>query len=269
MLSSEFMQRALMGAVILGIVMPFIGVQLVLKRWSSFGDSLSHGSLAGVVIGLFIGLNPVFSAVVVSVILALMIELLRKAFPQYAEISTTIVMSLGVGLTALFSGLVPNSSSFSNFLYGSIVSISSQEIIFMLITSVIIITFSMLFYMPLFYISFDEIGAKMSSVHVDALNLIFTIMTAVVIALSSRMVGALVTSSILVLPVASAMQFAKSYKSNYLLSIIFSTFFMLAGLAISYYVDIKPSAAIVLLAVLTLLISIFASKIASKKGIAK
>lgn len=261
MLAYDFMQRAFLVAFLLGIITPLVGVVVVFKRWSAVGDALSHSSLAGVAIGLFLSRNPVLSATIFSVLSALLLEGLRRLFPRYSELAISVITSLGVGLAAVFSGLSGGSRGFSDFLFGSIVAIDDGELYGIAFLAVLVLAFSLLLYRALFYIAFDEQGAKLSGVPTGIINFLFTVLTAVAVSISARTVGALVISSLLTLPVACAMQFSRSYRQNMVLSVVFSLFFMLAGLTISYYARTKPGGSIVLLGVATLLLSIAFSRL--------
>jgi zinc transport system permease protein len=249
----EFMQRAFVVGILIAVITPCIGVIVVLKRLSMIGDSLSHSSLAGVAAGLAFGINPILGAVVSSVAAAFGIEKIRKSFPKYSEIAIAVIMSAGVGLAGILSGFVKNSSSFSSFLFGSIVAIPDFELYMVIGLSAVVILAVILLYKELFYITFDEESAKLSGIPIKSINFIFTLLTAITISISARTVGTLVISSLMVLPVATAMQIAKSYKQTVIFSIIFAVLFTITGLYISYYADFKPGGTIVLVGVLTLL----------------
>lgn len=250
----SFMQRAFIVAILISIITPLIGNIIVLKRLSTIGDALSHSSLAGVAVGLCFGFNPVLFAVIFSAIAALIIEYIRHSFSRYSEIATAIVLSFGVGIAAVFSGFVKNASSFNSFLFGSIVAISSFELYVVIILSIVVIIIMLLLYRELFYITFDEEGALLSGVPVKKINFIFTLLTAIVVSIASRTVGALVISSLMILPVACAMLISKSYKSNVILSVMFAFIFTISGLFISSFYDLKPGGTIVLIGILFLLI---------------
>lgn len=122
-----FMQRAFLVGILLAVITPCIGITIVLKRMSMIGDALSHSSLAGVVLGLILGVNPVAGAVVMCIVAALGIEAIRKKIPRYSEVAISIVMSAGIGLAGVLSGFVENGASLNSFLFGSIVSISEGD----------------------------------------------------------------------------------------------------------------------------------------------
>lgn len=251
MLSYGFMQKALAAGALIAAGMAMIGMITVLRRQSMIGDALSHASLAGVALGLILGINPVGAAVIIAVVSAFAIELFRHFFPKLSEMAIAIVMSAGIGLAGVLSGFV-TAANFNSYLFGSIVSIPDSEFWLAVICSLLVIAISLLLYKELFYISFDAEAATLSGVPVRTVQFVFTLMTAVTIAVAARTVGALVVSSQLVLPVASAMQMAKSYRNTYRLATVCSLLYTVLGLIISFELDIKPGGTIVLTSLLGL-----------------
>ncbi len=250
----EFMRRAFFVAVIIAVIAPCIGTSIVLKRLSAIGDAASHSALAGIAFGLVMGINPILGAVLFSVFAVLGIEALRKAFGKYSEIATVVVMSAGIGLTAVLSGFITSgSSNLNSFLFGSIVAISDFEMYLTIGLGIAVIIVSALLYKELFFVTFDEEAARLSGVPVNGINTVIMLLTAVTVSVASRIVGALMISSLLVIPVAAAMMVAKSYKQTVWLSIGFAEIFTVAGLFISYYMDLRPGGTIVLLGVIFLI----------------
>ena len=259
-----FMQRAFLVGILLAVITPCIGITIVLKRMSMIGDALSHSSLAGVVLGLILGVNPVAGAVVMCIVAALGIEAIRKKIPRYSEVAISIVMSAGIGLAGVLSGFVENGASLNSFLFGSIVSISEGELALVVVISVLVLAAVLFFYRELFYIGFDENAARVSGVPVRQINFMFTILTALTVSVASRTVGALIVSSMLVVPIACGMQMGKSYKNTLIGAICVAVFTTIAGLVLSYYVGIKPGGTIVLLEVVIFLILVVFKTITGK-----
>lgn len=248
-----FMQKAFLVGILLAVIIPLIGVIVVLKRLSMIGDALSHTSLAGVALGLILGIHPIVGAVVICMAAAFSIEGIRKAFPKYAEISISIIMSVGIGLASVLSGFVKDGAAFHSFLFGSIVAITDTEVILaILVTVIVVVTFLML-YKELMFITFDEQGAVLAGVSVKKINFVVTLLTAITVSVAARSVGALIVSSLMVIPVACAMQLADSYKKTVIYSVLFALAFTIAGLLLSYYLNLKPGGTIVLLGVVVLI----------------
>ena len=234
MFEYAFMQRAFIVGVLLALIIPLIGVTVVLRRLSMLGDALSHTSLAGVAAGLLLNVNPVFGASVFCVGAAFGIEGIRRRFPRYAELSISVMLSAGVGLAGVLSGFTKNAANFNSFLFGSIVAISDAELYSVAAVSLLVLLASVLLYKEL-------------------VSTIFTMLTAVTVAIAARTVGALIVSSMMVLPVACAMQLARSYRGTVWASIGFAELFTISGLVIAYYGGLKPGGTIVLMGVVCLI----------------
>ena len=254
MFEYAFMQRAFIVGVLLALIIPLIGVTVVLRRLSMLGDALSHTSLAGVAAGLLLNVNPVFGASVFCVGAAFGIEGIRRRFPRYAELSISVMLSAGVGLAGVLSGFTKmDFSDFKSFLFGSIVAISDAELYSVAAVSLLVLLASVLLYKELFSIALDERAARLSGVPVNVVSTIFTMLTAVTVAIAARTVGALIVSSMMVLPVACAMQLARSYRGTVWASIGFAELFTISGLVIAYYGGLKPGGTIVLMGVVCLI----------------
>lgn len=252
----DFMRKAFIVGILLAIIIPCIGLIVVLRRLSMTGDALSHMSLAGVAVGLIIGINPVLGASIACIIAAFGIEFIRKRFKKYSEMAIAIIMSSGVGLAGVLSGFVGNNANFNSFLFGSIVAITNFELAMVVIISAVVISVFLLLYKELMYMAFDETSAKMAGVPVKRINIIFTILTALTVSIASRTVGALIISSLMVIPTACGMQYGKSYKQTLIYSIIFALAFTVIGLTVSYYQGLKPGGTIVLTGVIFLIITL-------------
>lgn len=255
-LQYDFMRRAFLVGILLAVIIPCIGVIVVFKRLSLIGDALSHTSLAGVAIGLILGINPIVGAMAACLLAAFGIEAIRKRIPRYSELSIAIVLSVGVGLAGILSGFVKNAATFNSFLFGSIVAISDFETALVVGIAILVFLSFILLYKELFYIAFDEQAAALSGVPVRLVNTIFTILTAVTVSVASRTVGALIVSSLMVVPVATAMIMARSYKQTVIWSVICAVTATITGLLISYYAELKPGGTIVLTAVALFLLAL-------------
>lgn len=259
-----FMQRAFAVGIMLAIIIPCIGVVVVLKRLSMIGDALSHTSLAGIAAGLILGINPILGAIVICIIAAFGIEFIRKRIPKYSEMSIAIIMSAGIGLAGVLSGFVKNAANFNSFLFGSIVAISDFEMFLVAAISFLVLLAFVLLYKELFYVSMDERSARLAGIPVNAVNSIFTILTAITVSIAARTVGALIVSSMMVVPVACGMQFGKSYKQTVAYSIVSAVLFTIIGLFVSYYWQLKPGGTIVLVGVIFLIMIIIIKRVMGK-----
>lgn len=260
MFEYAFMQKAFLVGILLAIIIPLIGVIVVLKRLSMIGDALSHTSLAGVALGLLLGIEPIVGAVVVCVIAAFSIETIRRRLPRYAEISISIIMSVGIGLASVLTGFIEDGAAFNSYLFGSIVAITDTEVLMVIIVTVIVVVTFLLLYKELMFITFDEQGAILAGLPVKKINFVITLLTAITVSVAARSVGALIVSSLMVIPVACAMQVANSYKKTVIYSVLFAVAFTVVGLVLSYYFNLKPGGTIVLTGVVVLIPLMVAKK---------
>lgn len=252
-LKYDFIQRAFIAGVMVAVIIPLIGTIVVNRRTSTVGDALSHTTLSGLFFALIIGINPIFGGILISILAAFLIEFLRSKFPKNGDMATAIVMSLGVGLSSILSDFVTGAQNFESFLFGSIISVSNEDLIIIgIITAITLIAYYFLYY-GLLFVSVDRISAKLSGVNTVFVEYLFTFLLAIVIAISARIVGVLIVSSLMILPVASAMYLGKSYKSTVIISVVFGIIYFIVGLSLAAIFNLKPGGSIIISSVIGLL----------------
>ncbi|CAK7019747.1 MAG: High-affinity zinc uptake system membrane protein ZnuB [Paraeggerthella hongkongensis] len=244
-----FMQRAFVAGLILGIAVPCVGVVVVLKRLSMMGDALSHTALAGVAGGLIAGINPVLGATIACLGAAGAIEVIRRRFEGHAELAIAIVMSCGIGLAGVLSGFVPNAASFSSFLFGSIVTVNDDDLLAVAAVGATVLLLCALMRKELFLVTLDERAARLAGVRTKTVNAAFILITALCVSVAARTVGALIVSSMMVVPVACALQIARSWKQIVILSCGIGVTITAIGLTVSYELGLKPGGTIVLIGI--------------------
>jgi zinc transport system permease protein len=256
------MQRAFAAGLLVAVICPLIGTFVVVRRLSMIGDTLSHASLAGIAAGMLAGIYPLLGALIFSLAAAIGVEMLRKRFSQYAELSISIVLSASIGLAVVLISLANSfNADLMSYLFGSIIAVNMLDIYTILALSIIILVSVWLLYKEFFYMSFDEEGAELAGIPVSALNMYFTALTAMTIVVSMRVVGVLLVSSLMVVPVACSLLISKSFKNTIFMSVIFALISVTAGLFTSYYFDLAPGGSIVLTSVFMLLVVLTAKKI--------
>jgi zinc transport system permease protein len=269
MFQYEFLRNAFFAGVLIGIVAPLLGVFIVVRRLSLIADALSHVTLAGIAaslllekkVGTFVGLNPLYMGMTFSVAGSLLIEKLRSVYKHYQELAIPIILSSGIGLSVIFISIADgfNTDLFS-YLFGSVSAVSRQDVWMVLaITCMVVATIGLL-YKELFLLSFDEEYAVASGIRAKTIHFVFIILVALVIAASMRIVGILLVSSLMTLPVAASIRIAKGFKQAIGYSVLFGELSVIIGLILSYYLDLAPGGTIVMLAVLILLIAIMWKK---------
>ncbi|MFK5883365.1 MAG: metal ABC transporter permease [Candidatus Izemoplasma sp.] len=274
----EFLQYAFITGVVIGVLSPLIGAFVVIRRLSFIADTLSHFSLAGLAMGLyFINIlgftlisDPIYIAMIFSIIGALLIEVLRGFYKNYKEISMPIVMSLGTALSALFISLSGGfNTSIYNYLFGSILTVSRDHVIMMLLTAGIVFLLIGFYYKEMVIISFDESYAKLLGIKVNRFQFVSTLVLAAVVSLSLETVGVLLVSSLMIIPVAAAMKIGKSFKNTVFIAIFFSEISIIGGLWISFELGIASGATIVLINLAILVMVGFVKRFFMKKNLEK
>jgi zinc transport system permease protein len=259
----SFLRYALITGLIMGFITPLIGSFVVIRRLSFIADTLSHFSLAGLSIGLYliniIGFtlitDPLYLAMIFSVIGAMFIEILRGYYQNYKEISMPIVMSLGTALSALFISLAGGfNSSIYNYLFGSILTVGNKYLWVIIITATLLLSLLVFYYKEMVIISFDEAYAKLLGINIGRFQFVSTFVLALVVSLSIATVGVLLVSSLMIIPVAAAMKVGKSFKNTVGIAILFSEISIIGGLWLSYELRIASGATIVLINILILLL---------------
>ena len=253
MFSYEFMRYAFICGILIALIIPLVGQTCVLKRASMTGDALSHTALLGVAIGLIAGINPIWISIIVCIISSLIMEIIRKRFHKYSEMAVMIVMSFSIALAVILSKF-SKTANFNSYLFGSILLVSIHEVIITSVLTLITLIFYVGFYHQIRYVVYNESQAKLDGINVDLINIVHTILISIVIAISSKIIGALMVSALMVIPYGTAIQITKNYKKTMLLSILFSLLSIISGLIVSYYFDLQPGGTIVVISVLLLII---------------
>jgi zinc transport system permease protein len=243
-----FFQRGLAAGILIAIIAPLIGIFLVLRRYSLIADTLSHVSLAGVAVGLLAGINPVVTALFTSGFAALAIERLRSTKKVYGETALSIFLSGGLALAVVLISVARGFNvNLFGYLFGSIVTVKAADIVLISALGAVVLGLLIAFYKELVYISFDEEAARVSGVPVQAVNFVFILLTAITIALSIPIVGILLVSALIVVPVVTALQLKKSFTATLWYAEGFSIFSVISGIFVSYYYNLSPGGTIVLI----------------------
>ena len=256
MFEFDFMRNAFMAGVVVSVLCPIIGLFIVLRRNSMIGDTLSHSSFAGVAIGLVLGVNPIISAFLFTTICAIIIEFLRGYYKKYAELVMSIVLTLSLGIAIILISTGKANANVNSYLFGSILTVSKSDLLIIATAGIICLLILKIIYNKLIYITFDEEGAKTAGINVKFINYLFTILVGATISLSIRIMGILVISSIIVVPVATSMQLKKNFNKTLILSVLFGLIDILLGLVLSYYFNSATGGTIALTSVIVLVITL-------------
>lgn len=212
-------------------------------------DTLSHVSLAGVAVGVIIGVNPTWTTILVVTVAAVVLEYLRTVYKHYMEISTAILMSLGLALSLIIMSKAQGSSSVSleQYLFGSIITISQEQVLGLFTIAAIVLGLTFLFIRPMYLLTFDEDTALVDGLPVRAMSIAFNIVTGVAISLTIPAAGALLVSTIMVLPASIAMRLGNSFRSVIFYGIGIGFIGMVSGIFLSYWWATPASATITMI----------------------
>jgi zinc transport system permease protein len=257
----SFMIRAFEAGIIVGIICPFLGIFLVLRRYSLMADTLAHVSLAGVAIGLITKIDPVIAAIITSTIGSIIIDRLRVSKKLYGESALALFLSgslaLAVVLISFGHGL--NANLFT-YLFGSIVAVRPIDVIIVFILGIVVIGLLLAFYKELVFLSFDEEAAKVSGIPTQLINTMLIILAAFTVSISMRIVGILLIAALIVIPVIAALQFKRSFKKTILIAEVVSIISVISGIFASFYLNLAAGGSIVLIALLFFVLSLLINR---------
>ena len=250
-LETAFMQRALIAAVLVGITAPAVGIYLVQRRQALMGDGIGHVAMTGVGLGFLLSTNPVWMATLVSVVGAVAMELIRAYGRTRGDIALAMLFYGGMAGGVLLINISDTGSTanLSSYLFGSLSTVSEEDLTAIGLLAAFVVLVSLGLRRQLFAISQDEEFARVTGLPVRALNLLIAVTAAVTVSVAMRVVGLLLVSALMVVPVAAAQQISRSFKATFAVAVAIGIAVSLAGTVTSYYQDVPPGATIVLLAI--------------------
>ncbi|PSL44998.1 zinc transport system permease protein [Salsuginibacillus halophilus] len=257
-----FIQRGVFAAVLVGLICPLIGVFLLVRRMTIISESLSHVTLTGISAGVlaaqvtvvFQNVNPMYFGAVFALVGSLLIERLRAEYQHFQELAVPIILSAGIGLSAVFISIADRGyNEWFTYLFGSIVSVTLDDLQFMIITAAVVLAVLLFFFKELLAVSFDPEFAGVSGISTGRVNALFAVLIALTIAMSMKVVGILLVGALVTLPAAAAFRLAKSFRQNLILSVLFGQISVLTGVYTSYHLNVATGGTIVMTAVLLLI----------------
>lgn len=262
MLSQPFMQRAIIGGIFISLCASLLGVSLVLKRYSMIGDGLSHVGFGAVVVASAVGFAPLAVAIPVVIIAAFLLLRLGESSEIKGDAAVALVSTgaLAVGVTA--SSLTPGmNQDFNSYMFGTILGLSDTDVFLSIAVSVPVLILYILFYNKIFAVTFDENFSRATGVKAGIYNALVAVLTAVIIVLGMRLMGALLISSLVIFPSLTAMRICKTFKSVVICSGIISVVCFLAGIACSVLIDTPTGASIVIANIFCFVVFLIIGKI--------
>ncbi|WP_256289386.1 metal ABC transporter permease [Halobellus inordinatus] len=269
-----FMHRAILVGLCIGVMAPLIGTFLVHRQLALIGDALAHTGFAGVAVGLFLnavlelGVSPYLTAVVVSMIAALFIELISEATDAYNDVSMAIVLSTGFALGTVLISINAGGLAVgvNQFLFGNLATVSQDSAAILLLLFVIVIGVVGLTRNQLLYVTFDETAAAVSGLSVSWYNRIMVLLTAMVVVGAMQIMGVILVAAMLVVPVAGASQVSRSFNESILVSVVLAELAVILGIGVSYYAEATAGGVIVLLAVAIYVAAVVLGKLQAASG---
>lgn len=244
----SFIVRGIEAGIMIALIAPLIGIFLVLRRYSLIADTLSHVSLAGVAIGLLLNINPIVTAIIAAVSSSIVIEKLRLSKRIFGESALAIFLS---GSLALAIVLVSLAHGFNvdlfNYLFGSIVTVKQADVYIIGLLGLSVVASITAFYKELVYVTFDEETAKVSGLPTNFINILLIVLASFTVALAIPIVGVLLISALIVIPVVTALQFKRGFKQTIFIAELVSIFSVLAGIFASFYLNLSSGGTIVLI----------------------
>lgn len=241
-LDYAFMQRALLAAVLVGITAPAVGIYLVQRRQSLMGDGIGHVAMTGVGLGFLLSWSPVWMATAVSVLGAVLMELIRWYGRTRGDLALAMLFYGGMAGGVMFINLAPGGSNanLTSYLFGSLSTVSPSDVtaICVLAGFVVLVTVAS---RQLFAVSQDEEFARVTGLPVRALNLLTAVTAAVTVTVAMRVVGLLLVSALMVVPVAAAQQLGRSFAATFALAVVIGVSVTIGGTVTSYYQDVPPA----------------------------
>ncbi|MFJ8014032.1 metal ABC transporter permease [Streptomyces sp. NPDC096339] len=255
-LNPAFMQRALIAAALVGLTAPAIGTYLVQRRQAVMGDGIGHVAMTGVALGFLLNTSPVWMATLVAVIGAVGMELIRSRGKTSGDIALAMLFYGGLAGGVMIMNLAPGGSTanLTSYLFGSITTVSAEDITAVVILSVFVITVTLGLRRQLFAVCQDEEFARVTGLPVRALNLLMAVTAAVTVTVAMRIVGLLLVSAMMVIPVAAAQRVTRGFTATLAVAMTIGVLVSLTGTVTTYYIDAPSGGSIVLLAIAVFMI---------------
>jgi zinc transport system permease protein len=245
-----FIQRALVAGIAISILCSIIGLFLVLRRQSLFGDSLAHMAFGGIAVGIYTNTYPLWTAFIASILAALGITKLQRSSNIPADSAVAIMLTAGLAVGILLLSFAGGFSvDLFSFLFGNILLVSLEDtLLISFLTAIVLLSVTILF-KKFLYITFDEQQAEVSGLQVQRLNYFFIVLASLTVIASMRLVGILLISSLTVIPNITAMMFGTGFKRTLLISVLISMTSVVSGIFLSYALNSAPSGTIALISI--------------------
>lgn len=252
----RYLANAVIACILSGITCGIVGTYIVARRMVFLCGGITHASFGGLGIAFYAGINPLWGALAFAVLSALGIEYAGNKTKIREDSAIGLMWGIGMAIGALFMSLRPGytSGDLSSFLFGNIISVTTEDIIALGTLTVLMIIGALLFLKPVIYMAFDRDFARSAGVNTTLAGYILSAITAVTIVLSIRVMGIILLISLMTLPVVIAGTTTKSYGKMTIYASVVAALGALAGVIVSYYFEVPSGPAIIFVLTLVLII---------------
>jgi zinc transport system permease protein len=256
-LQFDFMRRALVAAVLVGLAAPAVGIYLVQRRLALIGDGLGHVAVTGVALGLVLDRAPVGVALITAVAGAVLLELIRVRGQTSGDLALAVLFYGGIaGGVVLVSQAPSGARNLNAYLFGSISTTTWTDLVVFAVLAAVVLIVTTLLGPALFSVSNDEEFARATGLPVVPLNLVLAVLTALTVVVAMRVIGVLLVSALMVIPVATAQLVTRSFRATALVSMAIGVVVAIAGVVVSYHADTPSGGTIVVLAIAVFLVAL-------------
>lgn len=261
MLSFDFILRALAVGISVSLCASLLGTSLVLKRCSMIGDGLSHVGYGALAIAASLNLAPLQVAIPVVIVTAFFLLRLNRSSKLKGDALIAIISCSALSIGMIVISVFEVNIDVNSYMFGSILALQSEDVALSLFSSAAVIVLYLLFYNKIFAVTFDESFSKATGIRTDIYNGLIALLTAVVIVVGMRLMGALLISGLVIFPSLSAMRICKSYRGVTVFSVIISIICFIIGLTVTFYLPVPTGACIVVVNSAAFIICSIAGKI--------
>ena len=262
MMQLPFMQRALIVGIFISICCALLGVNLVLKNYAMLGDGLSHVGFGALAIGMACGVMPMLVAIPIVIVAAIFLLHLSENSKIESDSAIAILSTSALAIGAIIISLTTGYNiDIYNYMFGSILALSKTDLVISLTVAIVAIILFLLFYHQLFSITFDETFAQATGSHARFYKIMLSVLTAIIIVVGMKMMGALLISSLIIFPALTSMRLCKKYKTVIITSVVCSLVCFLFGFVTSSILNVPTGASIVVFNLIALIVFSIIAKI--------
>ena len=245
MLSYDFIVRAIVVGVLVSMCAALLGTSLVLKRYSMIGDGLSHVGFGALAIAAALNWAPLETAIPIVIAAAFLLLRLSQSGRVKGDAAIALLSSSSLAIGMIVAKIANVNIDLNNYMFGSVLALDSEDVVLSVICSAAVIVLYVVFYNKIFAVTFDENFSRATGTRAGVYNMLIALLTAVIIVIGMRLMGALLISSLIIFPSLTSMRVCKSFRSVTICSVIVSIACFLIGLGITFFISVPTGACIV------------------------